>query len=281
MNKAGASESSGGWFLTLLVRRACYSSRIMRLLRTAFTLALWLFIPLGFSQTISAENQAAASAADPTFHIQPMRPVHELEREARAAQPPHENGNFRKPELVELVKLDPTIKLDIRYATSNNFLSTPMYSQARAFLQRPAAEALLRAQRALREKGYGLEIHDAYRPWYVTKMFWEATPDDKKIFVADPREGSKHNRGCAVDLTLYDLKTGATVKMPSGYDEMSKRAYADYPGGTDDERARRAILRQAMEKEGFTVYPQEWWHFDYKDWKQYPIMNVRFEEIGN
>jgi zinc D-Ala-D-Ala dipeptidase len=281
MNKAGASESSGGWFLMLLVRRACYSSRIMRLLRTAFTLALWLFIPLGFSQTISAENQAAASAADPTFHIQPMRPVHELEREARAAQPPHENGNFRKPELVELVKLDPTIKLDIRYATSNNFLSTPMYSQARAFLQRPAAEALLRAQRALREKGYGLEIHDAYRPWYVTKMFWEATPDDKKIFVADPREGSKHNRGCAVDLTLYDLKTGATVKMPSGYDEMSKRAYADYPGGTDDERARRAILRQAMEKEGFTVYPQEWWHFDYKDWKLYPIMNVRFEEIGN
>jgi zinc D-Ala-D-Ala dipeptidase len=221
MNKAGASESSGGWFLTLLVRRACYSSWIMRLLRTAFTLALWLFIPLGFSQTISGENQAA-SASDPTFHIQPMRPVHELEREARAAQPPHENGNFRKPELVELVKLDPTIKLDIRYATSNNFLSTPMYSQARAFLQRPAAEALLRAQRALREKGYGLEIHDAYRPWYVTKMFWEATPDDKKIFVADPREGSKHNRGCAVDLTLYDLKTGATVKMPSGYDEMSK-----------------------------------------------------------
>ena len=161
----------------------------MRLLRTAYILVLWLSIPPGFTQTISAENQAT-SAADPTFRIQPMRPVQELEREARAAQPPHENGSFRKPELVELVKLDPTIKLDIRYATSNNFLSTPMYSQARAFLQRPAAEALLRAQRALSEKGYGLEIHDAYRPWYVTKMFWEATPDDKKIFVADPREGS-------------------------------------------------------------------------------------------
>jgi zinc D-Ala-D-Ala dipeptidase len=253
---------------------------IMRLVHTAFALALWLCLPLAFSQTTSAQNQGA-SAADPTFHIKPLRPVQELEREARAAQPPHENGSFRKPELVELVKLDPTIKLDIRYATSNNFLSTPMYSQARAFLQRPAAEALLRAQRALREKGYGLEIHDAYRPWYVTKMFWDATPDDKKIFVADPKEGSKHNRGCAVDLTLYDLRTGATVKMPSGYDEMSERAYADYHGGTDDERTRRAILRQAMEKEGFTVYPQEWWHFDYKDWKQYPIMNIRFEEIGN
>jgi D-alanyl-D-alanine dipeptidase len=252
----------------------------MRLLRTAFALLLWLSLPITFTQTLPAENQAA-SAADPTFHIKPLRPVQELERGARAAQPPHESGNFRKPELVELVKLDPTIKLDIRYATSNNFLSTPMYSQARAFLQRPAAEALLRAQMALREKGYGLEIHDAYRPWYVTKMFWDATPEDKKIFVADPKEGSKHNRGCAVDLTLYDLKTGATVKMPSGYDEMSERAYADYPGGTKDERSRRTILRQAMEKEGFTVYPQEWWHFDYKDWKQYPIMNVRFEEIGN
>jgi D-alanyl-D-alanine dipeptidase len=111
-------------------------------------------------------------------------------------------------------------------------------------------------------------------------MFWEATPDDKKIFVADPKEGSKHNRGCAVDLTLYGLKTGQAVEMPSGYDEMSPRAYADYSGGTTEQREHRAILRQAMEKEGFTVYPQEWWHFDYKDWKRYPIMNVRFEELG-
>jgi zinc D-Ala-D-Ala dipeptidase len=221
-----------------------------------------------------------AQSPDSTFRITPARPVAELEREALAATPPHEAGNFRQPELVELVKLDPTIKLDIRYATANNFLSTPMYSQARAFLQRPAAEALLRAHHALRAKGYGLLIHDAYRPWYVTKMFWEATPDDKKIFVANPAEGSKHNRGCAVDLTLYDLKTGTAVQMPSGYDEMSPRAYADYPGGTPEQRERRAVLRQAMEREGFTVYPQEWWHFDYKDWKQYPIMNVRFEEIS-
>lgn len=222
----------------------------------------------------------AAQQADSTFRITPVRPVEELRKEALAAQPPRESGPFRKPELVELQKLDPTIKLDIRYATTNNFLSTPMYSQARAFLQRPAAEALLRTHRALKKQGYGLLIHDAYRPWYVTKMFWEATPDDKKIFVADPKEGSKHNRGCAVDLTLYDLKTGKAVEMPSGYDEMSPRAYADYAGGTAEQRERRAILRQAMEKEGFTVYPQEWWHFDYKDWKEYPVMNVKFEELG-
>lgn len=242
----------------------------MRFQQKTFTFffALLLVLPL------------SAQSPDTTFRITPVRPVAELQKEALAARPPHETGDFRKPELVELVKLDPTIKLDIRYASTNNFLSTPMYSQARAFLQRPAAEALVRASHALKKEGYGLLVHDGYRPWYVTKMFWDATPDDKKIFVANPQEGSRHNRGCAVDLTLYDLKTGLPVKMPSGYDEMSPRAYADYAGGTAEERERRAILRHAMEAEGFTVYPQEWWHFDYKDWKHYPIMNVRFEDLG-
>ena len=220
------------------------------------------------------------SAQEASFRITPQHPVEELRAEAFKAQPPREQGTFLKPNLLELVKLDPTIKLDIRYATSNNFLGTPVYTQARAFLQRPAAEALLRAHRELKAHGYGLIIHDGYRPWYVTKIFWDATPADKKIFVADPAEGSRHNRGCAVDLSLYDLKTGEEVKMPSGYDEMSNRSFADHAGGTADERARRALLRQAMEKQGFTVYPQEWWHFDYKDWKQYPILNVKFEDLG-
>ncbi len=220
-----------------------------------------------------------ALAQEVSFHITPLRPVEDLRAEALKVQPPREQGNFREPELVELITLDPTIKLDIRYATSNNFLGTPLYTQARAFLQRPAAEALLRAHQELKASGYGLIIHDGYRPWYVTKIFWDATPDDKKIFVANPAQGSRHNRGCAVDLSLYDLATGKEVKMPSGYDEMTNRAYADYAGGTDEERARRTLLRQAMEKQGFKVNPTEWWHFDYKDWKQYPILNVRFEDL--
>ena len=215
-----------------------------------------------------------------SFHITPVRPVEELRAEALKAQPPAENGPFRKSELVELVKLDPTIKLDIRYASSNNFMGTPLYPQARAFLQHPAAEAVVRANARLKPQGYGLIIHDGYRPWYVTKMFWDATPADKHEFVANPQEGSRHNRGCAVDLSLYDLKTGREVQMPSGYDEMSERAYADYPGGTAEERRLRGILRTAMESEGFAVYPQEWWHFDYKDWKQYGIQNVPFEKLG-
>ena len=215
------------------------------------------------------------------LHIKPVRPVAELTKEALAAQPPYENIHFLPTDLVELRKLDPTIHLEIRYATTNNFLGTKFYSQARAFMQKPAAEAVVRANRNLKKFGYGLLIHDAYRPWYVTKVFWDATPADKHVFVADPSKGSRHNRGCAVDLTLYDLKTGRPVEMVSTYDETTARAYPDYPGGTSLQRWHRKLLRDAMEAEGFTVYEAEWWHFDYKDWQKYAIGNVRFEEIQN
>jgi len=214
-----------------------------------------------------------------TFRIEPRRPIAQIRREALAATPPLESGAFAKPDLVELVKLDDTIKLDIRYATTNNFLSTPFYQSAKAFLQRPAAEALVRVHEKLADQGYGLLIHDGYRPWNVTKMFWEATPDAQRIFVADPSKGSRHNRGCAVDLTLYDRKTGKPIEMAGGYDEMSDRSYPEYPGGTSLQRWHRDLLRAAMEAEGFTVYEAEWWHFDYKDWKRYPILNSTFEQL--
>jgi serine beta-lactamase-like protein LACTB len=146
-------------------------------------------------------------------------------------------------------------------------------------MQRPAAEALLSAHRKLRAMGYGLLIHDAYRPWYVTKMFWDATPEKLHGFVADPSKGSRHNRGCAVDLTLYDLKTGKAVQMPGEYDEFSDRSYPDYLGGTSLQRWERDLLRTAMESEGFDVYEAEWWHFDYRDWREYPILNLAFEDL--
>jgi len=195
------------------------------------------------------------------------------------AGPPHEAGRFRDADLVELTSLDPGIKLDVRYATDRNFVGRPVYAEARAFLQRPAAEALVRAHRALGPKGYGALVFDGYRPWSVTKLFWDVTPPAKRAFVANPRKGSKHNRGCAVDMSLYDLATGREVEMPSAYDEMSPRAYPDYPGGTPAQRARRDLLRAAMEQEGFTVEPNEWWHFNYGDWRQYPILDVPFSRI--
>ena len=211
--------------------------------------------------------------------VKPLRPVPALIKEALQAQPPPETGDFLPTDLVELRKLDPTIKLDIRYATSNNLFGTVFYSEPRAFLQRAPAEALVRVNRKLKPLGYGLLVHDGYRPWYVTKVFWDATPQDKKIFVADPSKGSRHNRGAAVDITLYELKNGRPVEMVSTYDETTDRAYPDYPGGTSLQRWHRDLLRSMMEAEGFTVYEAEWWHFDYKDWQRYRIGNQTFEDI--
>jgi zinc D-Ala-D-Ala dipeptidase len=193
--------------------------------------------------------------------------------------PPKEPGNFRQPDLVELINLDPTIRLDIRYATRNNFLGQPVYKQKRAFLQRPAAEALVRVNQKLRQQGFGLVVFDGYRPWAVTKKFWDATPENKKIFVADPSKGSRHNRGCAVDLSMFELATGKVVQMPSEYDEMTERSHINYECASPETKRVRGILKTAMEAEGFAVYEPEWWHYDFKDWKEYPILNVSFSEI--
>jgi D-alanyl-D-alanine dipeptidase len=195
------------------------------------------------------------------------------------AGPPREKGSFLPPDLVEIAALDPSIHLDVRYATDRNFVGRAVYAEPRAFLQRPAVEALVRAHRALAADGYGLLVFDGYRPWSVTKLFWDLTPRNKREFVADPKEGSKHNRGAAVDLSLYTLATGAELAMPSAYDEMTPRAYPDYTGGTDAQRAARDRLRAAMEHEGFTVEPNEWWHFNYKDWRRYPILDIPFSQI--
>ena len=161
--------------------------------------------------------------------------------------PPVDPVATRKADLVELVKLDPTIKLEIRYATTNNFTGKQVYPEARAFLQRPAALALVAAHRELARHGYGLLIHDGYRPWAITKVFWDVTPPALREFVADPATGSKHNRGCAVDLTLYDRKTGNAVEMPSGYDEMTPRAY---PGLRGRPRRRARKTRPAANGHG-------------------------------
>jgi D-alanyl-D-alanine dipeptidase len=195
------------------------------------------------------------------------------------AGPPRDPKATRTADLVELVRLDPTIKLDIRYAGSNNFVGRPVYPEARAFLQRPAAEALVAAHRELAAHGYGLLIHDGYRPWAITKVFWEVTPPALREFVADPASGSKHNRGAAVDLTMYDLAFGTAVMMPSAYDEFSRRAYPDYRGGPPDARGRRDLLRSVMERHGFAVEPNEWWHFNFKNWQEYPILDTPFSAI--
>lgn len=196
-----------------------------------------------------------------------------------ATQPPKEQGTFKASDLVELVKLDSTIHLDIRYATKNNLVGRPVYTEARAFLQRPAAEALVKVNKELKTLGYGLLIFDGYRPWSVTKLFWDITSVENKKFVADPKKGSRHNRGCAIDLTLYELKSGKEIQMTGEYDEMSERSFTNYTGGTEEQRKLRDLLISKMEANNFKVYEYEWWHFDFNGWETYRIQNIQFSEI--
>jgi len=213
------------------------------------------------------------------FKITPIRPVKELLQQALEARPPEEAGDFLPMDLVDIEGLDPTVKLDIRYAREDNFIGSALYTEEKAFLQKPAAYALVKASEVLRAKGSGLVVHDAYRPWYVTKMFWDATPDELKEFVADPKKGSRHNRGCAVDVSLYSLETGEFLDFGGGYDEFSERSYIDFPGGSTLQRYYRELLRETMAAVGFQPLKEEWWHFDFEGWESYPIGNITFEEL--
>ena len=183
--------------------------------------------------------------------------------------------------LVELNRLDPTIHLDIRYATANNFTGRQLYSQPRAFLVEPAAHALLNAQCAAQAVGFGLTIYDGYRPWRVTKALWDATPPGpKRNYVANPKRGSKHNRGCAVDVTLHHLANGAQVAMPSGYDEFTARAHRNFMDASADALKHRDLLDRVMTAAGFRGASNEWWHFDCIGWQNFPLLDVPFEELG-
>jgi D-alanyl-D-alanine dipeptidase len=182
--------------------------------------------------------------------------------------------------LVELIKLDETIKLDIRYATTNNFVGKVIYKEARAFLQSPAAESLVRIHQNLKKQNLGIVIFDGYRPLSATKLFWEVTPVEKKKFVANPKNGSRHNRGCAVDLSLFDLKTGENLDLPTDFDDFTEKAAIDYAGATGQQKKNREILRKAMEADGFKVYPAEWWHYDFQNCPETRILDIQFSEIG-
>ncbi len=195
------------------------------------------------------------------------------------AQPVEPDSLFLPADLVEVITLDSTIRVRMPYATADNFMHRVMYASERAFLQRPVAQDLLRAHRALQALGYGIVIYDAYRPWSVTKAFWDETPPEKRNFVANPANGSVHNRGGAVDIGLVDPATGREVEMPSGYDEFTERAASGYPGGTAEQRRNRDLLIRIMAEHGFHVIPDEWWHFDHVDARRYKVMNIPFDAI--
>ena len=181
--------------------------------------------------------------------------------------------------LVDLEKAIPDIVLDIKYATSNNFTHRTIYPAPKAFLREPVVDALLKVQQELKGNGIGLKIYDAYRPYAVTVKFFEVYPDT--TFVASPKTGSRHNRGCAVDLTLIDLISGRELEMPTGFDDFTEKAMHNYMNLTQKALQNRQILRDVMSKYGFIPYESEWWHYDFKGWKNYPIMDLSFDELRN
>ena len=213
--------------------------------------------------------------------IAPLLACDRSEKIAPPARPSNTPALAGQGELVELTQLDPSIRLDIRYATANNFTGRILYDQPRAFMVQPAAKALARAHKAAATEGYGLTIFDAYRPWRITKQLWDATPPGpQRNYVANPKRGSKHNRGCAVDLSLHRIDTGALVEMTSGYDEFTQRAHRDFMTAAPEAIANRARLERWMEAQGFRGISNEWWHFDFAGWEDFPILDIAFEEIG-
>ncbi len=182
-------------------------------------------------------------------------------------------------QLVDLTKAIPGLHLDIRYATNNNFTGEVIYKLARAYARKPVAEALKKVQLDLQEKGLELKIYDAYRPYSATVKFYEVYGDT--TFVASPYRGSRHNRGCAIDLTLIYSKTKKELKMPTAYDSFQKEAFPDYPLHDKEAVKNRNLLIMAMEKRGFRVYDSEWWHFDFVGWEKFDVMDIDFEDLEN
>ena len=180
--------------------------------------------------------------------------------------------------LVDLDALIPFVVIDVKYATIDNFTGQQLYPYPGAYLRYPAAVALRSAQEELNEKGLGLKVWDAYRPYAATVLMWDYVEDPR--YVADPRNGSRHNRGCAVDVTLIDLETGEELPMPTSYDDFTEKAHIDYDDLPEVVMHNRALLIDVMRRHGFEPLASEWWHFDYKDWREFDLMDLSFDELG-
>lgn len=179
--------------------------------------------------------------------------------------------------LIDLEKFIPGIVLDIRYATTNNFTGEKIYNMAKAYARKPVAESLKKVQAELKQQNLGIKIFDAYRPYKATVKFYEVYHDT--TYVASPYRGSRHNRGCAIDMTIIDLKTGKELKMPTGYDSFQKEAWPSTPVTDPEVKKNRDLIIHVMQKYGFRVNSSEWWHFDFIGWRKYEVMDIDFEEL--
>jgi D-alanyl-D-alanine dipeptidase len=209
-------------------------------------------------QAVSAQNKYGLKATDYNAYLESVK------------------INPQK-QLVDLEKYVPGLVLDIRYATANNFTHEKIYNLAKAYARKPVADALLKIQSELKQQGLGIKIFDAYRPYKATVKFYEVYHDT--TYVASPYRGSRHNRGCALDLTVIDLKTGGELKMPTEYDSFRKEAWPTTPVADPEIKKNRAMLIAVMEKYGFKVNSSEWWHYDFKGWKNFEVLDIDFETL--
>ncbi|MDZ4699725.1 MAG: serine hydrolase [Rhodothermales bacterium] len=234
---------------------------------------------------VTLANMTFERAPDPVYPIAatPLPVPQSLDRliqEARTASPPVDAANMKPPELVDIAIVDPLLNLDIRYAHNDNILGQAIYEEPRALLQKPVSDALFRVQAAVRRDGYGLIIFDAYQPWHLSRVLWQAAPDSLKHFFAEPSVGSSQNRACAVALNLYDLDSGSPMAMPTEVGALTPEASASYPITDNQLRWNRDFLRTVMEAEGFAVHPYTWWMFEHTGCAGYPILNESFSSIG-
>lgn len=180
--------------------------------------------------------------------------------------------------MIDLRKIIPGITIDLKYCGKDNFLHQPIYTYtSTTYLRKPAAEALARAAAVLKEQGIAIKVWDAYRPYAATVKMWEPVKDDR--YAADPKFGSGHNRGVAVDLTLINLKTGQELNMGTGFDHFSDTAHINFTALPKDVLANRLLLQQTMEQQGFKVLETEWWHFYLPDAKKYELLDLSFRQL--
>ncbi len=178
--------------------------------------------------------------------------------------------------LVDIEKINPRIKVEIKYATEDNFTGRKLYDVGKCFLRKFVAMKLDSVQKELEKFGLGLKVWDCYRPLSVQKILWSIVPDER--YVANPAKGSRHNRGCAVDLTLVD-SLGNELPMPTKYDDFSEKAHRNYFDLPDTLIKNRKILEDVMVKYGFIPLPTEWWHFDFEGWENFSILDIPLKEL--
>lgn len=249
--------------------------------KIAISFSLSLFSALLTSWTMNHQFEVLTAATTPT----PMITVTQTENstESEVSIPfitsPQQVAQSPLPydaRLIDIRKVNPKIALDIRYATTNNFLKRKLYPTARCVLRGAAARRLSQVQQDLEKKGLGLKVYDCYRPLSVQKLMWKVKPDSR--YVANPANGSRHNRGAAVDLTLVD-RNGKELEMPTGFDDFTVKAHRNYTGASAQAKKNRKVLEDAMKKYGFMPLPTEWWHFDAPGWDKFVILDVPFGAI--